>query len=220
MREGDMFRKNDEYKNAIASYRKSLEQDSSLTDAHLGIGFCQIELMDFADAEITYGQLLVREPRNERALYRLGQLHLNRQSYPAAVDYLRQALSVNPGFADSHYQLGLAHGSMENYQESISEFRAATEINPGFVDAWYTMGNILTRLKQRGKALEAYSRVLQLDPKHMMALYMSGDCFYSLGKYKQAVRMFERTLGVNFGYTAAHTSLKKSREKLAEAQGG
>src|SRR5215470_10658290 len=47
----------------------------------------------------------------------------------------REALRINPGYADAHYQMGIALGYLERLDEAATELREALRINPNHAEA-------------------------------------------------------------------------------------
>jgi len=52
-----------------------------------------------------------------------------------AIDQYKQALRINPNYADAHGNLGAALGQMGRISEAIEQVKAALRINPYYIDA-------------------------------------------------------------------------------------
>lgn len=102
--------------------------------------------------------------------YRLADDLYRRGMFEEAVDEYRQALELNPHYADIRNHLGLALAALNRYEEALDEFDRALQTNPRFVDAWLNRGNALRELGRIAEAEDAYRRVLQLEPDHLVAL--------------------------------------------------
>jgi tetratricopeptide (TPR) repeat protein len=95
-------------------------------------------------------------------LFRRGMLE------EAAEEY-RQALAVNPNYADLHNQLGVTLYAAGRDEEAITEFVAALAINPRYIEARLNHGLALQRLGRKSDARTAFEEVLKIDPDNQAA---------------------------------------------------
>lgn len=59
---------------------------------------------------------------------------------------VREALALDPKFADAHLQLGIIYSEQQNYAEAVREYRRTLELNPSLYVAHYRLGQALVRL--------------------------------------------------------------------------
>lgn len=86
----------------------------------------------------------------------------------AAAEY-RQALAVNPNYADLRNQLGVTlHASGDN-EGAVEEFAYALRINPRYVEARLNRGLSLRRLGREDDARADFNAVLDIDPENQAA---------------------------------------------------
>ncbi|HEV2845486.1 MAG TPA: tetratricopeptide repeat protein [Thermoanaerobaculia bacterium] len=105
---------------AIAAYRKALELDSGLADAHLNLGRILHDRGELAEAEASYRAALAARPDDATAAYNLGVALQDLGRPRDAVQAYETAVSLDRSFADAHYNLS---GLYEELGEPEAAFR-------------------------------------------------------------------------------------------------
>jgi len=105
---------------AMAAYRRALELDASLPDAHLNLGRLLHERGETAEAESHYRQALAVRPEDATAAFNLGVALQDLGHLRDAAKAYEAALGSEPGYADAHYNLA---GVYEKLGEKESAFR-------------------------------------------------------------------------------------------------
>jgi tetratricopeptide (TPR) repeat protein len=101
--------------------------------------------------------------RNAQDLYRQG-------AFGPAADAFRQALSLQPRYADLHNQLGVTLHALGEDAGAVEAFTRAIEINPRFVEARVNRGLALRRVGREADARLDFEQALQLDPTQPVVL--------------------------------------------------
>lgn len=105
---------------AMAAYRKALELDSTLADAHLNLGRLLHDRGEIAQAEACYHAALIARPEDSTAAYNLGvALQDLGRLRDAALAY-ETAVVLDGALADAHYNLA---GLYEELGEAEAAFR-------------------------------------------------------------------------------------------------
>jgi tetratricopeptide (TPR) repeat protein len=105
---------------AVAAYRRALELDASLPDAHLNLGRLLHERGETARAEGHYRQALAARPGDATAAFNLGVALQDLGRLRDAARAYETALGSEPGYADAHYNLA---GIYEKLGEREAAFR-------------------------------------------------------------------------------------------------
>jgi tetratricopeptide (TPR) repeat protein len=168
---------------AIEHLHIALELDPHNAEAHLLLGFIQMERRDYQKAEDelrTAIKLLEKQKRGGSALaearniYGLCLMELARYDEAAAV--LRQSatdeLNTAPHLAWGN--LALAQLEMGEYQEVVKSTMEAVRIQPRFCVGYYTMGRALWRLQQLRDAEHALDSAINADPSCASSIQLQG----------------------------------------------
>jgi type IV pilus assembly protein PilF len=192
---------------AIEHLRKALELDSSNAEAHLLLGFIQMERSDYQNAEqhLSTGiKLLEKQKRagstlaEARNIYGVCLIELGR--YDDAIEVLRESaldeLNTAPHLAWGN--LGLAQFHLGEYQETVKSTMEAVRIQPRFCVGYYTMGRAFWHLQQLKDAERALVSALEADPscgesrQLQGAWRLRGEVRARLGHRRDAIDDLER----------------------------
>ena len=87
-----------------------------------------------------YRSLLERDPANQPAAVRLGDLLFDQQRYLEAVDSYRKALEIKPADANVRTDMGIALLYLGRFREAVEAFDRAILDSPGHALAHYNLG--------------------------------------------------------------------------------
>jgi tetratricopeptide (TPR) repeat protein len=192
---------------AIEHLHNALDLDPNNAEAHLLLGFIQMERRDYESAEQQLShaiKLLEKQKRGgstlaeARNIYGLCLIELAR--YDEAVAVLRASandeLNTAPHLAWGN--LGLAQFHLGEYQEAVKSTMESVRIEPRFCVGYYTMGRALWHLQQLQDAERALVSALGADPscgndrRLQGAWRLRGEVRARLGHRRDAVADLER----------------------------
>ena len=205
---------------AIEHLRKAIELDDNNSEAHLLLGFIQMERRAFANAEqhiLTGIEKLQEQGRQGAALAEARNMHglclLELGRHDEAIDVLKLSandeLNAAPHLAWGN--LGLAYLDKKSYAQAVEATAEATRIQPRFCIGYYTMGRALFAMGDLQKAEQALVRSLDADeqcqdsPLLQGAWQLRGEVRARLGHRQDAVADLERC--VELGPNTKHGEL-------------
>ncbi len=83
--------------------------------------------------------------------------------YKESIMAYKQAIRIDPDYANAHYNLSLTYDKSEMYKESIESCKQAIRTNPDYVNVHYNLGSIYFFLNDRDSAIEQYEILKNLD---------------------------------------------------------
>jgi len=92
----------------------------------------------------------------------------------------RNAIQIDPKYADAHYMLGMVELRKGNLKNAYGSFSKAVELNPNLTDAHIQLGNLYLAARQPDKALKKAETVLQLSPGNEDALLLKAAALIAL----------------------------------------
>ncbi len=160
---GIALRKNGQLDEAIEQYRAALSYNPDYLDSHNNLGVALVKqnrleaaLHHFQEAlrirpgfkKAADNVAFVRRKLDDaspastdkrdaeaRAYNVAGSAHFAKGEIEEAIDSFRQALAVDPDFADAHNNLGAALGRLGRLDDAIKQFAEAVRIDPNYNDA-------------------------------------------------------------------------------------
>jgi DNA-binding winged helix-turn-helix (wHTH) protein/tetratricopeptide (TPR) repeat protein len=177
---------------AETAFRKAVALDPSYCFAHRTLGIALSHMKRHEEA-----QSAVRRSRELEPLYAAhhalsAQVAFNARDYPAAVQFARQAIVLDPELLIGHLQLGQAHEQLGNSDLALAALQNAGRLSGSNSKVVALRGYLLAKLGRTDEArevlntLEAVSRERYVPP-YAMALLHAG-----LGERDKALEQLER----------------------------
>jgi protein O-GlcNAc transferase len=131
--------------------------------------------------------------------------HLGRLNEAAA--HCRQALALDPNYADALNNLGVILTGLEQADEAIIHLQKAISLRPDHAESHYNLGIALTSRHRFEDAAKSFQRALDLKPDFPEALNNLGNVFGHQGKMDQARACFERAIELKPQYADPYNNL-------------
>jgi Flp pilus assembly protein TadD len=170
---GDAYRDTGRPADAIEQYQKALELEGDHPVALSGLALVAMQQEEWRTAEgywqqavevLSKNQFASQDLRLEKAYYYYGTVLIKVGEYEDAIAYLKEALRIRRGDADTHYALSVAYrevGSPNNQRDSLE---AALLFVPTMPEANYDLGLILLAEGDEASAAELFRRAVDNAP--------------------------------------------------------
>lgn len=170
---GDDYRLNGMYEEALAQYTIVLQKHPDHAGTYASIALTYAAMNQIDKAIDYYEKALRAGPQHnveEANIHsNLGVVYAQKGDANRAMGHFRQAVSVNPQFAQAHNNLGLSLSSSGRQDEAIDAFQRAISLKPDFVDAYVNLGIAYGRQGSIDKAIEQFQAALALSPDNPVA---------------------------------------------------
>ena len=110
-------------------------------------------------------KLGISSSKDAKEFFNRGNLFYNLNKFEEAEKEYREAIKINPDYADAHNNLGALLQNLKRYEETEKEFREAIKINPNYANAHYILGFLLEELKRYEEAAIFLKKALQINPE-------------------------------------------------------
>jgi tetratricopeptide (TPR) repeat protein len=124
---------------------------------------------------------------NDRAYNGLGAELGNRGKIDEAIGKFREAIRINPSFADAHVNLAVALSLQGKVAEAIPHYAEALRLQPGHREARNHYAEALEGVGRLDEAVQQYRLSLQMDPSQPEALAGLGLVLAQQGKLAEAL---------------------------------
>jgi transitional endoplasmic reticulum ATPase len=142
-------------------------------------------------------------PKDTDLLYRLACEYRKANFFPQAIQYFKEALTVqaNPAI---HYALGSLYLEIKCYPDAARSFENILQLSPDSADAHAGLGEAYAGMKKYASAAERHARAVELQPHSAGRHYGLARILHRLGKEKQALGKYRDALKLDPDHTEAH----------------
>ena len=115
---------------ALERLNKALEYDTTFGDAYVLKSYVRLEVLPNLDDALSAAKLAVQyAPKNPDSQYTLGLIYEKRGQFAEAEGAMREALVVNPNYADVYFSLGILYADeMKDQSKSVDAFTRYLEL--------------------------------------------------------------------------------------------
>ena len=117
----------------------------------------------------------------------LGGELLEAGRFEEAATHLRQAVALDPKYADAYENLGLALRKLGRWKEAESAYRRAIQIAPRDALARNNLGFLLIKRGRLAEAEKQLKLAMKLQPSLHLAFANYGECLERQGRRREAV---------------------------------
>jgi tetratricopeptide (TPR) repeat protein len=158
---GDLALAQDQDANAIAEYRKALEQDPALPDLHYEIGHLLWKQFETSEARKQFQSELSVNPRHAGALLDMGATYLYEHQPAKGLEFLTCAENLDPANPTAHEFLGTAYFQLRRYTPALAELeKAAPSDKDGRVH--YQLGKVWQGLGKKEAAEKEFAAATRI----------------------------------------------------------
>lgn len=108
--------------------------------------------------------LLERYPDEKEALFSLGRLSALEQKYDRAIQYLREALVIDPLYESVYNELAYLYTKMDEYEKAIEAINTYISLAPDQPNPYDTRGEIYLKNGRIEQAVESFRMALRIEP--------------------------------------------------------
>ena len=192
---------------AIKHFKKAIEIQPDLAEAHNGLGFVYAKQGKTDAAIAEFSKALKIKPNLASAHCNFGFVFMAQGNLDEAISHLSKAIKLDPSNAEAQCNLAFALSQRGDCDEAIEHYNQALKVNPDLAQAHIGLGIMLLMQDDTDEAIEHLSRSLEIDPNQAeaqlfmgFALQKQGELHNSIGYIRKAVK-----LKPDWGY--AHSGL-------------
>ncbi len=158
---------------------------------------------DVAEAERIYRQLVEAVPQAAEPWHELGILYAEAGHLGAAVDCLRQAVTLDPSTSAYHFTLATTYRMLKRPNEEIASFQRAVQCNMAAAADGCRQAQALFSQEQLDEAAACLQRVLAMKPDFIEAHYRLGLIRAKQHQVDQAIARYRQAIAFDPGHAEA-----------------
>jgi len=195
---------------------KSLQIKPDYAGAHYNLGLLMLRQREFANAQEQFNLALQTSQLDPMIWNGLGLAQASLGQIDEAISNYRQALKLNPNFADAFIDLAAALSAQGKYAEAIEMSETALRLRPGVAETHALLGAALLHLDRADESIFHNRKALELNPDLPVPRSNLGVALIAKGNYDEAIAHVEYVLRLNPQDEAAQKLLIAAKQKRDE----
>jgi tetratricopeptide (TPR) repeat protein len=114
-----------------------------------------------------------------------------------AIDYLNQAIALDPKFVGAYNNRGFAYDAKHEYDKAIADFTQAIVLDPKDASLYCARAGSYHSKGEYDKAIADYTQAISLDPNYSTAYHNRGFVYNDKGEYGKAIADFTQAFALN-----------------------
>ena len=111
-----------------------------------------------------------------------------------AIEYLNNAIKLQPKYASAYNSRGNAYADLGQYQRAIEDYNQAIHLQPDYAYAYINRGDAYYKLGQYRRAIKDCNEAIRLKPDNALAYSNRGKAYAKLGQYQPAIEDFNKAI--------------------------
>jgi tetratricopeptide (TPR) repeat protein len=199
-RPADLLRLEDDFapkilRDDIAGNEKWLEMEPRNAQLRAELAACYLEANRPADALKQLEEAVRIDPSAGRH-YDVGRVLLIQQQYAGAEAAFRNALALEPAFAEALYGLAVVRHGQHNLDEAIELYGRARGADPLNLAGHYNLGRAFAERGQIDRAIQSYHKAIELAPEDADAHQALAHALVTTNQLAEAIYRYRRTLEI------------------------
>ena len=150
---------------------------------------------------------VAKAPANPRAHSNLACALGDLGYMPEAMEHCREAIRIDPVYAEAYYNLGKALSKSGRTAEAIENFREAVRIDPDYAAAHNNLGVALSESGVTSDAIDHLRQAIRIKSDLAEAHRNLGVVLFNSGRTADAVEQCQEAIRINPHYAEAYNSL-------------
>lgn len=165
-------------------------------------------------------EAIARDQEYFWAWFYRGLILEEREDFMNAAKAYKNAVRINPFFAQAHNNLGYCYKEMHYYSWAVEEYLKAIELIPDNAGYYYNLGNAYTHLDKIEEAFNAYKKAVELDPTFAKAHYNLARTYLRKDMVREAIEELKLYLKYGnkeiFKFVASKDAVEDEIEQLEQ----
>lgn len=146
--------------------------------------------------------------------YKKALVYVEEKKADAAIIELRNAIQLDPKFADARYQLGMLYLKKGETRSAFEELQHAASLDPSNIDAKLKTAEFLLLARDKTGAKKHIEEILATHPQNIDALALHANILLIEGNFEDSVRAIDKAIALQPGLDRLY--LTKGRIVIAQ----
>ncbi|WP_453898135.1 tetratricopeptide repeat protein [Xanthocytophaga flava] len=174
LEKGRQMMQQGDFKGALDFLNKAIEKDPENVDALNARGVANLELKQYAAAQLDFDQAIKLNSNTYKPYYNRGRNQAAQQKWQPALEDFSKAVQMAPDTADIYFNRGVIYFQLNQFPEALQDFSKAILLNPQNHDYYYNRGTTKLRIQDVQGALDDFQHSIQVNPRFAKGYYTLG----------------------------------------------
>lgn len=133
-----------------------------------------------------------------------------------AIEYLNNAIKLDPNYAKSYQGRGIAYSDLGQYQRAIIDYDEAIRLDSYDHIAYFNRAAAYDDLGRYQRAIEDYNEAIRLKPDDSYAYFFRGGAYAGLGQHQQAIENYSEAIRLGLNDAISYSSRGKSHNAMKQ----
>ena len=193
----------------VTYFQQAIEKAPRYALAYTGLVDCYNYLAKRAEARAAATRALELDQT-------LGEAHASLAFHRFLYDWdfagaekgFKQALELNPNYAEAHHWYAIYLANMGRHDEAVPLGKRAVELDPLSLLMNMTPALIFYLARQYDRSVEVLQKIIEMEPNFPAAHSVLGNAYTQAGMYEQAMGEYQKVLELSKGATVVETAMK------------
>ncbi len=187
---GIAYIKRNKLEQAIASFSKAIELNSSYANAYCNRGVVYYYKGEYERAIIDYNEAIELNSHHVIAYNNRGVAYGNKGEQEKAIGDFTRAIKTKPDYADAYNNRGNVYGSKSEYDRTIADYTKAIELKVNYTEAYNNRGNAYGNKGEYDRAIADYAKAIELNTKFADAYHNRAVAYYNRRDFDSAIKNY------------------------------
>jgi tetratricopeptide (TPR) repeat protein len=137
-------------------------------------------------------------------------------AYDEAIEFLRQALKIEPKSFAVYNQMGLIYSEADQRNEAIYSFKKSLEMDPSNLEALLGLGEVYSKMTRNDLAVAVFLKAEFLQPNDTELLFKIALEYWYNQKLEEAAKYYQKIIAIKPDHIQTHLNLISVYEKLKD----
>jgi TolB-like protein/DNA-binding SARP family transcriptional activator/Tfp pilus assembly protein PilF len=214
-----------DFARAVKYFTGAIVQDSAYAPAYAGLAFVYAVTGDETRARQFADKALALDPTLAEAHMVLGMVrHFSNWDWPGAEAAFREAIRLNPGYAEAHHELSMLLMRRKRFDEALGEAQRTLYLAPMTARFEIGAGEVYLYSGRYDEALEAADKALAVDSINAGSYLMTAYAYGEQERYDKAAEAAKKCIALGWdvhgrallGYVYAKSGRRVEALKLVD----
>ncbi len=206
-----------QYRDAVISFQRIINQDSNFEHVHYNIGLAYIGLREYDNAIKSFTTALDSDSVSDDIHLQIGVAYIEVKQFDNAIRHLEQAKNTDPNLIEVQYNLARSYREIGNLEASTNAATETLRIDPEYApirdlvekikQTHYNRGVSFLNDERLSEAVASFQNAISLDAEFTAAHFNLGLVLLRMESYSRAIEALRNTVELDRNHKAAFHAL-------------